>query len=120
MFLVKNVFDTGYTQDIMLRKLLGLKEDASEEETQNALDGNCEQQLKLLALGRAHAQKDGAVYTLESVEAELRAFAKAHDLSYENLMEGNSLELSLHSKYIEHYDKTILAYYEKQYRVVME
>ncbi len=85
----------GVTQDIMLRKLLGLKEDASEEETQSVLDEKCEQQVKLLALGRAHAEQDGAVYTLESVEVDIQAFAKAHDMSYENLMEGNSLELSL-------------------------
>lgn len=110
----------GVTADLMLRKLLGLKEDASEEESQNALDGNCDRQVKLLALGRAHAEQDGAVYTLESVEADLRAFAKAHGMSYENLMEGNSLELSLLSKYIEHYGKTILAYYEQRYTVAVE
>lgn len=110
----------GVTQDIMLRKLLGLKDDASEGETQSALDEKCEQQVKLLALGRAHAQQDGTVYTLVSVEADLRAFAKAHDLSYENLMEGTSLELSLLGKYIEHYDKAILAHYEQQYTVAVE
>ena len=112
--------DEDTTESVMLRNLLNLKDDASEEETQSALQEQCERQVKLLALGRAHAQQDGAVYTLESADADMRALAQDHDIPFERLMEGTSMELVLLGKYIQHYDKTILAHYEKQYRVVME
>lgn len=108
------------TEGGMLRMMLGLKEGATDEETQAALADYCERQVKLLALGRASAQRDGVAYTLADCEAELREFAEMRGVPYETLAAAHPLESLLPGKYMEYYGQKILTHFEQRYAVAVE
>jgi len=112
--------DEDISEMEVLRRSLGQKQDASEEDILSALAEDCEQEMKLLALGRAHAARDGISYTLEDCRQELRQFAEMRGISYEALLEHYTPESLLPGKYIHYYGGKILSHYEKQYTVVTE
>lgn len=112
--------DEDVTEIEVLRRSLLPGKEASEAEVLAALAEECEQQVKLLALGRVHAARDGVSYTLADCEQELRQFAEMQGVPYEALLEQYSPEDLLPEKYIQYYGKKALAHYEKQYTVVVE
>ncbi len=111
--------EEGATEGGILRMMLGLKEGTSDEETCAALADACERQAKLLALGRAHAKRDGVAYTVADCEEELRQFAAMRGVPYEALLEDYTPESLLPGKYIQYYEQKILACYAPKYTVTV-
>lgn len=104
----------------MLRRMTGQKQGASDQEILVALAEECEREMKLLAIGRAHAARDGVVYTLADCEQELRKFADMRGISYEEMLAQYTPESLLPSKYTQYYASEILAHYTPQYTVAIE
>ena len=104
----------------VLRRMLGREKGAGEEAILSALAEDCDRQMKLLAIGRAHAAQDGVSYTLDDCEQDLRQFSEMRGVPYEALLEQYAPESLLPGKYIQYYSEKILAHYEKQYTVVTE
>lgn len=104
----------------VLRRMLGQEKDASEEAILSALVENCDREMKLLAIGRAHAARDGVAYTLADCEQELRQFAHLRGVSYEDVLAQYTPESLLPGKYIQYYTSEILAHYEPQYTIAIE
>ena len=104
----------------VLRRMLGLEKDASEEAILSALAESCDSEMKLLAIGRAHAARDGVMYTLADCERELRRFADLRGIAYEDMLGQYTPESLLPGKYIQYYSSEILAHYVPQYTVAVE
>lgn len=113
----------GQNEDVstaeVLRQMLRQGPQAGEEEVLSALAQECEKQMKLRAIGRAHAARDGVSFTVADCEADLRKFAEMRGVPYEAVAEQFRPESLLPGKYIEYYENKILAYYEEQYTVTV-
>lgn len=104
----------------VLRRMLSQEKDASEEAILSALAESCDSEMKLLAIGRAHAARDGVAYTLADCERELRQFADLRGVSYDEILGQYEPESLLRGKYMQYYASEILAHYEPQYTVAIE
>lgn len=109
--------DEGVSELEVLRRMLGQEKGSGEEAILSALAADCDREMKLLTLGRVHAARDGAQYTLESCEQELRQFAEMRGIPYEAVLEQYTPEALLPEKYVQYYGEKILAHYEKQYTI---
>ena len=112
--------DGDTTEVEVLRRMLLPGKEAGEAEVLSALAEDCDRQMKLLALGRAYAARDGVSYTPADCERDLHQLAEMHGIPYEALLEQCTPEALLPGKYIQHYGGKILSHYERQYTIVIE
>ncbi len=111
--------DEGATELDILRQMLRQKKEAGEEEILAALAEDCDRQMKLLAIGRAHAAQDGVSFTLADCEADVRQFAEMRGVPYETMREQFAPESLLPGKYIGYYENKILAWCGERYTVTI-
>lgn len=109
----------GVSETEILRRMLRQGPQAGEKEVLSALAQECEKQMKLRAIGRAHAARDGVSFTLADCEEDLRQFAEARGVPYEAIAEQFKPESLLPGKYIEYYEDKILACFEGRYTVAV-
>lgn len=112
--------DESTTAIEVLRRMLLPGKEAGEAEVLSALAEECERQMKVRALGRAHAARDGVTYTAAGCEEELRQFAEARGIPYEEVRAVYDPEDMALGKYGQYYGEKVMAHFEKRYTVTVE
>lgn len=111
--------EEGTSETDILRQMLRQGPQAGEEEVLSALAQECEKQMRLRAIGRAHAARDGVSFTVADCEADLRKFAEMRGVPYEEIAGQFRPESLLPGKYIEYYENKLLAHLEGRYTIAV-